>query len=433
MFKQFLLYAITLLALALFIAPTASAASFKDVSHNHSNYKNINYLVDLQIIKGYEDGTFRPNNPVTNRQAAVMLVRALGLTEGAAVHPGYIDVTVKDGAYREIAIAANAGLFPKGTRFNPGSYITRESMARALTNAFDLKGNKKINFTDVTASYWAYVYIDNLASNQITTGFSDGSFKPKQSVTRSHFASFLVRAIDPSKRPGEVNKPLVWSGNWERTIHNEPAYLTIEAVRNNTFKFSLLAGSGIHSGSLEGKAVISGNKAKFSTTEYGEICKLDMTLSGQKLQITQSPGCYVHGGLGVLFDGEYVTESAASDMPPTDLSSLGVISFETDKKIKKLTGEDYPLIVDSMHILSDEYRIGNISGKQGFVRGLYSEMNSVIGWDSKGHVYAATITENSHITFYTNNQAYRNSLPDFMWDWYEVFSDYSLAIVYKKL
>ena len=83
--------------------------------------------------------------------------------------------------------------------------------------------------------------------------------------------------------------------------------------------------------------------------------------------------------------------------------------------------------------MSDEYQIGNISGKQGFVRGLHWEVNSVIGWDSKGHVYAATITENSHITFYTSNQAYRNSLPDFISDWYESFSDYSLEIVYKKL
>ncbi|WP_301107708.1 S-layer homology domain-containing protein [Sporosarcina sp.] len=433
MYKRLLLSMITLFALALLIVPTVNAASFKDVPYNHSNYGNINYLVDLQIIKGYEDGTFGPNNPVTNRQAAVMLVRALGLTEGATVHPGYQDVPEKDGAYREIAIAANAGLFPVGGHFNPGSYITRESMARALTNAFDLKGNKKTDFTDVTASYWAYAYIDSLAANQITTGFSDGSFKPKQSVTRSHFASFLVRAIDPSKRPGEVNKPLVWSGNWERTIHNEKGYLTIESVRNNSFEFSLTASSGTRAGFIEGKALISGNKAKFSTTEYGELCKLEMTLSEQKLQITQSPGCSIHGGAGVSFGGEYLNDTEISKFPPKDLSSLEIVSSDLDMKIKRLTGEDYAVIVESMHIVSGDYNIGDIWGKQGFLRGMYWDVNSVIGWNPKGHLYVATVVGDMRIKFYTDDPSYKNSIPGFIQDWYESFEDYSIENVYKHL
>lgn len=55
------------------------------------------------------------------------------------------------------------------------------------------------NFSDVPSSHWAYAEIQSAVSDGITTGYSDGTFKPTASVTYAHFAAFLARAFYPSE------------------------------------------------------------------------------------------------------------------------------------------------------------------------------------------------------------------------------------------
>ncbi|HWO98321.1 MAG TPA: S-layer homology domain-containing protein [Bacillus sp. (in: firmicutes)] len=175
--------------------------NFKDVSNDFWAKAEIDYLMGEGIIRGYQDETFKPNNHVTNSQAAIMLVRALKLNTYNPPNPGFSDVSPAHPAYKEIAAAVNAGLFPGGETFHPNESISRESMARALVNAFKLQGTKSFSFSDVPASYWAYPYIAKLAENDITTGYSDGTFKPKNNVTRAQFAAFTARALSSDYRP----------------------------------------------------------------------------------------------------------------------------------------------------------------------------------------------------------------------------------------
>lgn len=55
------------------------------------------------------------------------------------------------------------------------------------------------NFSDVPSSHWAYTEIQSAVSDGITTGYSDGTFKPTASVTYAHFAAFLARAFYSSE------------------------------------------------------------------------------------------------------------------------------------------------------------------------------------------------------------------------------------------
>ena len=59
----------------------ASAASYSDVAANASYADAVNLLSNLGIIKGYEDGTFKPDNTVTRAEAATMIVRMLALDD----------------------------------------------------------------------------------------------------------------------------------------------------------------------------------------------------------------------------------------------------------------------------------------------------------------------------------------------------------------
>lgn len=196
-----------LLILCLSIKAPSSYAEwdleFKDLPPNNPHYSNIYYLADLGIIKGYSDFTFKPSNYVTKRQVAVMLVRALDLEHEKYSDPGFKDVTKKDSAYKEISIATQKGFFFKSAYFKPDEYITRESMAFALTKAFKLTGTSTTTFLDVPKNHSAYLSIQALAANNITTG-SNGKFNPKDKLTRAQFASFLTRAMLPAARPSNT-------------------------------------------------------------------------------------------------------------------------------------------------------------------------------------------------------------------------------------
>lgn len=95
----------------------------------------------LDIIVGYEDGTFKPDNSITRAEFAAIVVRALGMED-----------------------------------------IARGSAANT-------------KFADVLASHWASGYI-NLASAQgIIVGYPDGTFKPEAQVTYSEAVAMLVRLL----------------------------------------------------------------------------------------------------------------------------------------------------------------------------------------------------------------------------------------------
>ncbi len=170
-------------------------AMFKDVNENTFGSSEIEYLAERNIIKGYPDGTYRPNQRLTRSQAASMLARAFELETENRPNPRYRDVKEDFHAYPEIAAVTDEGMMRgNGTLFSPNDYLTRAQMATILVRAFDLEGERKGVFNDVDSDYWAYDEIEILASHGIARG-SNGNFRPGEAVTRAQFAVFLKRAL----------------------------------------------------------------------------------------------------------------------------------------------------------------------------------------------------------------------------------------------
>ena len=216
----------TLVLLFSSVITTNAATNFKDVPTNHWAKKEIDYLVNLGVIKGYKSGVFKPNDSVTNAQVAVMLVRALKLNTNGRPNPKLQDVYSTHYAYKAIATVIDEGIFPKTNKFYPNEPISRESMARALVNAFNLKGTNHVNFIDVPTNYWAYTYITKLAYNNITTGYPDGTFRPKNKVTRAQFSAFLARALNEKFRPlPTVTRGVRWGMTKQQVKNIETAKL----------------------------------------------------------------------------------------------------------------------------------------------------------------------------------------------------------------
>lgn len=199
--QKFIAGSVTAAVVASAVAPAASAAevkSFKDVSADHWAYDAITSLVNAGVINGYPDNTFRPGLTLNRGQAANLLTKALDLPIPTDLK-AFSDVSEKSAFAEGAAATKAAGIFGGSNgKFGAADQLTREQMATVIVRAFDLKDTgKEVTFTDeakISASHRENVKI--LAQNGITTGKADGSFDPKGTVSRAHFATFLQRAVE---------------------------------------------------------------------------------------------------------------------------------------------------------------------------------------------------------------------------------------------
>lgn len=120
-------------------APAASSApeeTFSDVTADHPNFNAITWAKSSGAVSGYPDGTFRPENPITREEVAVLLWNGRGKPEAA----GSADC------------------------------IDRDSISPWALEAVD----------------WAY-------GERLLSGNSDGSFAPRNNITRGEGATVIMR------------------------------------------------------------------------------------------------------------------------------------------------------------------------------------------------------------------------------------------------
>lgn len=127
--------AVTALSIAAKIAPSAAGpSSFSDVPQDHWAAGFISAGVKSNILSGYSDGTFRPENMVTRAELAALLAKLSGLEASASPAAG---VPPDHWAAGVIGAAINNGFFLQagGESFNPDGPASREVFARGAALA----------------------------------------------------------------------------------------------------------------------------------------------------------------------------------------------------------------------------------------------------------------------------------------------------------
>ena len=149
-----------------------STSSFSDVKAGDWYNTMVDTLTEMGIIKGYADGTFRPNAPITRAEFA--------------------------------AIAA---------RFD----------------STDITG-KTASFTDI-ANCWAKSEIERTAILGWTNGYSDGSFRPNNNITRAEVATLVNRVLQrqPGTKDDLLDNMVTWPDNMDTTAWY---YLAIQEASN---------------------------------------------------------------------------------------------------------------------------------------------------------------------------------------------------------
>jgi hypothetical protein len=200
-YRKFLAGTITAAVVASAVAPAALAAEtkFKDLSSvtDPETLAAIEALVEVGVIVGFPDGTFKPNQTINNSQAAEMIVKALPNVEPKATPTGGVfeDLTAKSYTSKFAEALVDAKLWPAGGKFGPVAGMTREKMAVLLVKATGLTDTGAVvQITDIaTLSAESQAAIKILAQHGLTKVL-DGKFNPNDSVTRSQFALFFTRA-----------------------------------------------------------------------------------------------------------------------------------------------------------------------------------------------------------------------------------------------
>ena len=120
--KSIIVFLLTLRLIILMSKPVF--AYFPDIS-GHWAQKLIINGVDNRIVKGYNDGTFRPNNGITRAEFTAMLNSAFDLKDTTLI--GFTDVVPSDWYYDNVAKAKAAGyiLGYSDVTFRPDKLISR--------------------------------------------------------------------------------------------------------------------------------------------------------------------------------------------------------------------------------------------------------------------------------------------------------------------
>lgn len=161
---------------------------------------SIEKLAGAGMVAGVGENRFAPARPVTRAEFASMLVNALNLPVKAGSTGSFKDV--RAGAWYAGAVAAayQAGLV-KGYRdgtFRPDSTINREEVAAILVRAMHLPvTEQKLPFTDDSKiDSWAKNSVATAVADGLLKGFSDGAFRPQATASRAECAVMVYRMLN---------------------------------------------------------------------------------------------------------------------------------------------------------------------------------------------------------------------------------------------
>ncbi|WP_368974911.1 S-layer homology domain-containing protein [Caldifermentibacillus hisashii] len=199
----------------------ASTTSFPDVPAGE--YADaINNLAGKGILNGFDDGTFKPNDPVLREQAAKILATALKLdTTGTENYP---DVSPDNWSYKYIVAVTKAGIFggDENGNFNPFANLTRQEAAKIIVKAFDFTGSSELTFGDkANIQSWAVPYVKTAVANGILKGDDQGNFNPNANIKRGDFALMIQRALNAVAAPQVESVSAINSTQAVVTFSNE--------------------------------------------------------------------------------------------------------------------------------------------------------------------------------------------------------------------
>ena len=167
---------------------------------------------------GYSDGTVRPNGRITRAEVATIFFRLL--TDDArqrnwSSENNFSDVSADKWYNNAVSTLCHMGVlggYSDGT-FRPNAPITRAEFAKIAVSFAQANGSAVYSyFTDVKTTDWFAPYVTAAKDNGLIEGYSDGSFKPENRITRAEACAIVNRVLGrkPSKSHMKISDRIDW-------------------------------------------------------------------------------------------------------------------------------------------------------------------------------------------------------------------------------
>ena len=154
-------------------------------------------------IVGYDDGTFKPDSNMSRAEAAAIFARLISEEKGETISgkSSFVDVSSKEWYSSYIGYLEKYNVingYNDGS-FKPDASVTRAEFVAMTVRYYDLfndvnKTGNTVKYTDVASSYWAYSDIAFAKNIGWLNGYSDGSFRGDNDITRAEVVTVVNRA-----------------------------------------------------------------------------------------------------------------------------------------------------------------------------------------------------------------------------------------------
>jgi len=172
---------------------------FSDID-NHWAKDWIKNAVDLGFVSGYEDGTFKPDRTITRAEFSTMLNKAMKIEITENIN--FSDVGEKEWFYKEIQKSVAAGFFSgyENNTFRPNNPIKREEVAKVVAGAIttgNIDGEGATLLKDYnTIQEWAKDSVNTVYNKGYILGYPDKMYMPSKALTRAEAVKIIFEIVD---------------------------------------------------------------------------------------------------------------------------------------------------------------------------------------------------------------------------------------------
>lgn len=150
-------------------------------------------------MKGYEDGTIRPENNMTRAEAATIFYRLLLPEVREKYHSTentFTDVASDSWYNVYISTLTNAKILSgyEDNSFRPDKNLTRAEIVKILCQFEEINGDYETSFID-TKNHWAEKMINFAFESGWIKGYPDNTFRPDANITRAEVAAVINRYL----------------------------------------------------------------------------------------------------------------------------------------------------------------------------------------------------------------------------------------------
>ncbi|WP_369899633.1 S-layer homology domain-containing protein [Bacillus manliponensis] len=174
----------------------AAGGSFTDVPKGHWSEASIEYLTNKGFVSGYGNGKYGFGDYVTRGQVTAILSRYLNLEANLEETTEFTDI--QGHMFEKDILAVTQSYIMRGdgtANFRPNDPVSRYEIAVILDKLFSFSLKEIHKFDDILEDHWARWSVNRLHSNGIISGIGNNQYGGDQYVTREQFAKFFHSSI----------------------------------------------------------------------------------------------------------------------------------------------------------------------------------------------------------------------------------------------